>query len=39
MAAKVVVIVAVADDGGTGRIESHLEVIRQVTIRRHTCDD
>ena len=33
MAAEVVVIIAVADDSGASRIESNLEVIRQVTIR------
>lgn len=34
MATYIVMIVAVADDSGTGRIESNLEVIRQVPIRR-----
>jgi hypothetical protein len=32
-------IVAEADDGSAGRIESHLEVIREVAIRGLSSDD
>jgi hypothetical protein len=35
VALYVVVIIGVSDDRSPGRIESNLEVIRQVTIRRH----
>jgi len=39
MTAQIVVIVAEADNGCTSGIESHLEIIRQITIRRHASDD
>jgi hypothetical protein len=39
MAVDVVVIIAVGDNGCASRIESYLEIIRQVTIRRLPGDD
>lgn len=39
MAAQVVVIIGVGQDRGASRIESNLEVIRQVTIGGHASND
>ena len=38
MAAQIIMIVTVADDSSARRIEGHLEVIRQITVRRHPAD-